>query len=125
MAHSRKAEARHRVLRGSGFFFERRDDTHGETVDLPLSTRDRESEREIERERASERERERARDRETDQRFRGGLVFKAHRLVYHSTLGLTVIKKKKKKTNLPLSTFSMVMPPSSASRRIVSTWCLF
>jgi len=29
------------------------------------------------------------------QRFRGGLVFKAHRLVYHSTLGLRVIKKKK------------------------------
>ena len=28
-------------------------------------------------------------------RFRGGLVFKAHRLVYHSTLGLRVIKKKK------------------------------
>ena len=28
-------------------------------------------------------------------RFRGGLVFKAHRLVYHSTLGLGVIKKKK------------------------------
>ena len=27
-------------------------------------------------------------------RFRGGLVFKAHRLVYHSTLGLRVIKKK-------------------------------
>ena len=26
-----------------------------------------------------------------------GLVFKAHRLVYHSTLGLSVIKKKKKK----------------------------
>jgi len=25
---------------------------------------------------------------------RGGLVFKAHRLVYHSTLGLSVIKKK-------------------------------
>jgi len=31
-------------------------------------------------------------------RFRGGLVFKAHRLLYHSTLGLRVIKKKKKKT---------------------------
>ena len=31
------------------------------------------------------------------QRFRGGLVFKAHRLVYHSTIGLIVIKKKKKK----------------------------
>ena len=29
------------------------------------------------------------------QRFRGGLAFKAHRLVYHSTLGLRVIKKKK------------------------------
>ena len=26
----------------------------------------------------------------------GGLVFKAHRLLYHSTLGLRVIKKKKK-----------------------------
>jgi len=31
------------------------------------------------------------------QRFREGLVFKAHRLVYHSTLGLRVIQKKKKK----------------------------
>ena len=29
------------------------------------------------------------------QRFRGGLVFKGHRLWYHSTLGLRVIKKKK------------------------------
>jgi len=28
--------------------------------------------------------------------FRGGLVFKAHRLVYHSTLGSKEIKKKKK-----------------------------
>ena len=28
-------------------------------------------------------------------RFRGGLVFKAHRLGYHSTLSLRVIKKKK------------------------------
>ena len=27
------------------------------------------------------------------QRFRGGLVYKAHRLLYHSTLGLRVIKK--------------------------------
>jgi len=31
----------------------------------------------------------------TPDMFRGGLVFKAHRLVYHSTLGLIVIKKKK------------------------------
>jgi len=30
------------------------------------------------------------------QRFRGGLVFKAHRLLYHSTLGLRILKKKKK-----------------------------
>ena len=28
-------------------------------------------------------------------RFRGGLVFKAHRLLYHSTIGLRVIKMKK------------------------------
>jgi hypothetical protein len=28
------------------------------------------------------------------QRFQGGLAFKAHRLVYHSTLSLRVIKKK-------------------------------
>jgi len=31
------------------------------------------------------------------QRFRCGLVFKADRLLYHSTLGVRVIKKKKKK----------------------------
>ena len=30
-------------------------------------------------------------------RFRGGLVFKAHIWLYHSTLGSRVIKKKKKK----------------------------
>ena len=29
------------------------------------------------------------------QRFRGVLVFKAHRLLYHSTLGLRVITKKR------------------------------
>ena len=28
------------------------------------------------------------------QRFRGGLVFKAHRLLYHSSLGVRVKKKK-------------------------------
>ena len=31
------------------------------------------------------------------QRFRGGLVFEAHRRLYHSTLGLRVIQKKKKR----------------------------
>ena len=30
------------------------------------------------------------------QRFRGGLVFTADRLLYYSTLGVRVIKKKKK-----------------------------
>ena len=30
-------------------------------------------------------------------RFRGGLVFKAHRLMYHPTLGSRVMQKKKKK----------------------------
>jgi len=34
------------------------------------------------------------------QRFRGGLVFKAHRLLYHPTLGLRVMKKKKKEFDL-------------------------
>ena len=29
-------------------------------------------------------------------RFQGGLVFKAHRLVCHSTLGVRVIKKKRR-----------------------------
>jgi len=29
-------------------------------------------------------------------RFRGGIVFKAHRLLYHSTLGWRVMKKKRK-----------------------------
>jgi len=30
-------------------------------------------------------------------RFRGGLVFNAYRLLYHSTLGLRVIKKKRRR----------------------------
>ena len=29
-------------------------------------------------------------------RFRGGLVFQTHRLLYHSTLGLRAINKKKR-----------------------------
>ena len=32
-----------------------------------------------------------------DLRFRGGLVFKAHRLLYHSTLGSRVMKKKRRR----------------------------
>ena len=30
------------------------------------------------------------------QRFRSGLVFKAHRILFHFTLGLSVIKKEEK-----------------------------
>ena len=33
------------------------------------------------------------------QRFRGRLVFKAHRLVYHSTLGSSVMKKERESTD--------------------------
>jgi len=35
------------------------------------------------------------------QRFRGGLVFKTHRLLYHSTPGLRVINKKRRVTLAP------------------------
>jgi len=41
------------------------------------------------------------------QRIRGGLVFKAHRLVYHSTLCLGVIKKKKLNTSPPRNRFTL------------------
>jgi len=43
-------------------------------------------------------------------RFRGGLVVKAHRWLYHSTLGSRVIKKKKK-----TSSFSSPAPASTNS----------
>jgi len=49
------------------------------------------------------------------QRFRGGLVFKAHRLLYHSTLGLRVIKKKKKK-GLGLCRWVVLLVRSSGCR---------
>ena len=61
------------------------------------------------------------------QRFRGGLVFKAHTLLYHSTLGLRVIKKKKKQVRLATcfigessserSTFSLGELVGESSRR--------
>ena len=35
------------------------------------------------------------------ERFRGGLVLKAHRWLYHSTLGSRVIKKKKMTAEIP------------------------
>ena len=55
------------------------------------------------------------------QRFRGGLVFKAHRLSYHSTLGVRLIKKKKaspapptaKPRSIKCSRGARPAPPSS------------
>ena len=44
--------------------------------------------------------------------FRGGLVFVAHRLVYHSTLGLRVIKKKKRRRREQLKMFQGLCPES-------------
>jgi len=42
-------------------------------------------------------------------RIRRGLVFKAHRLVYHSTLGLGVMKKKKKANRIAASAKSTMI----------------
>jgi len=60
--------------------------------------------------------------------YRGGLAFKAHRLLYHSTLGLTVIKKKKKREGsiFPEAGTAAQHPPSpfdassGASQRVSS-----
>ena len=56
------------------------------------------------------------------ERFRGGLVVKAHRLVYHSTLGLRVIKKKKEKTVQKMFRESSenVWPVSERSRELTA-----
>ena len=43
-------------------------------------------------------------------RFRGGLVFKAHRLLYRSTLGSKVVKKKENPT-LPRQKQEYLVPP--------------
>jgi len=50
-------------------------------------------------------------------RRRGGLVFKAHGLLYHSTLGLRVIKKKKKRRTLHLPTLG-----SGISIAMIDSW---
>ena len=49
------------------------------------------------------------------QRFQRGLVFKAHRPLYHSSLGLKVIKKKKRRWS-PLQ--GLGTPALSAGRRL-------
>jgi len=59
------------------------------------------------------------------QQFRGGLVFKAHRRVYHSTLGLRVIKKKKKLEEDPLEDFRRVGRPQEEDGDVMASpkWC--
>ena len=56
-------------------------------------------------------------------RFRGGLVFEAHRLLYHSTPGLRVIKKKKKSAEgfgVNQINFSGTVPASATFKRLGS-----
>ena len=56
--------------------------------------------------------------------FRGGLVFKAHRLVHHSILGWRVIKKEKKdRTAKSFSTRTPETPTCRAHRWRVG-WCV-
>jgi len=57
------------------------------------------------------------------QRFRGGLVFKAHRLVYHSTLGSRVIKKKFGVVTSEVSVASKSSYAPSFSRKAFSSTC--
>jgi len=56
------------------------------------------------------------------QRFRGGLVFKAHRLLYHSTLGLRVIKKKKREQ---LSRVQRLSPDSNDQNLVMLLLLLY
>jgi len=51
-------------------------------------------------------------------RFRGGLVFKAHRLFYHSTLGSRVIMKKKKKKKVWELTARQSMTPETIAAAV-------
>jgi len=53
------------------------------------------------------------------QRFGGGLVFKAHRLLYHSTLGLRVIKKTRRQAGGWLVAF--IRTERSAATRAFSS----
>jgi len=55
------------------------------------------------------------------QRFRGGLVFEAHRLLYHSTLGWRVIKQKKKAL-LPWWLAHAAQSSRSASLYLLKVW---
>ena len=52
------------------------------------------------------------------QRFRGGLVFKAHRPLYHSSIGLRAIKKKKEKVGGWSRGWTSVSPRLISSVRV-------
>ena len=113
----REAERQRKRDRESVCERERQRDRERQRKSVCVRERDRDRERQGKRERECVCERERDRDRERTPRrstvglecrgwiltfgvlgvgFRGGLVFKAHRLVYHSTLGWRVIKKKRR-----------------------------
>jgi len=51
---------------------------------------------------------------ENVQRFRGGHICKAHRLLYHSTLGLRVITKKKRRSEQALLLTGALALPTAA-----------
>ena len=51
-------------------------------------------------------------------RFRGGSVFKAHRLACHSTLGSRVIEKKKKNLFLIVVMRNIIVPQQNPSRAV-------
>jgi len=58
---------------------------------------------------------------------RGGLAFKAHRLLYHPTVGLIVIKNKKKEQKHMLAARELgalfeVCPHTSSSRNSISLY---
>ena len=51
------------------------------------------------------------------QRFRSGLVFKVHRLLYRSTLGSRVIKKKEEGGSVPPTATERLLPKDALSCR--------
>ena len=55
----------------------------------------------------------------------GGLVFKAHRLVYHSTLGLRVIKMKKKNEVWWVGQRAHALEPFTAGYGFRESWFRF
>ena len=61
-------------------------------------------------------------------RFRGGLVFQAQRLVYHSTLGSRLTEKKEKKMYFNICESGQLVtpeaPPALISQNVLTKWFL-